>query len=268
MLESKSNPAKDPVILWLNGGPGCSSLYGLLTQWGSKILDGKGNLKKNDANLNEKATILFLDQPVNVQPNNVGFSWSYPGTAARPAPPRVETSAQAAVDVVAFLEQFRRTPFGYVAPPGGNLGKFATQDLHIAGESYAGHYIPAIGAEILRQAALQPAPSPLLRTLNVKSFIIGNPWTDATVQHPSNVDYVCDPQYGTSGKATLTAQQCADWRASLPNCLAAINTCRTNLQNGAIQTGCNLVDGQCQLTGAYNFWEVSLTFLCFLKFDL
>jgi len=64
LFESRSNPSTDPLIIWLNGGPGASSLISLFLENGPfRILDDL-TLVENAFSWNNKANIVFVDHPV------------------------------------------------------------------------------------------------------------------------------------------------------------------------------------------------------------
>jgi len=112
-FESRNDPKNDPVVLWLNGGPGCSSLTGLFMELGPASIDKNIKVVHNPASWNSNASVIFLDQPVNV-----GYSYS-------DSP--VSTTQAAGKDVYAFLTMFF-----------DKFPEYASQDFHITGESYAG----------------------------------------------------------------------------------------------------------------------------------
>jgi cathepsin A (carboxypeptidase C) len=60
-FESQTNPDNDPLVLWLNGGPGCSSMIGMLYENGPfTFTPNTINLKINEYAWNMKANILYL----------------------------------------------------------------------------------------------------------------------------------------------------------------------------------------------------------------
>uniref|UniRef100_A0A914N1Q5 Uncharacterized protein n=1 Tax=Meloidogyne incognita TaxID=6306 RepID=A0A914N1Q5_MELIC len=70
--ESQGNPKTDPLVLWLNGGPGCSSLGGLSNELGPYLLNKDGKtLRQNPYSWNKYASIIFLESPAWV-----GFSYN------------------------------------------------------------------------------------------------------------------------------------------------------------------------------------------------
>ncbi|KAJ6570924.1 serine carboxypeptidase [Mycena vulgaris] len=204
-FESRSSPSSDPLIMWLNGGPGCSSMMGLLFELGPCSIQQSENgtvfTAHNEYSWNKQANIIFLDQPANV-----GYSFSSNKTA-----PVTDTPA-AAHDVYAFLQLFVRRFDQYAALP-----------FHLAGESYAGHLVPHIGSVVYQKnKELIQAPSSGLRRINLESLMIGNGLTDPLIQMPSVVEYACDGLYAVF---TPDSRQCRTLRRRAPVCEQLIKAC-------------------------------------------
>ena len=73
--KSRANPDTDPLIIWFNGGPGCSSLIGNLSEHGPWIIpeppgdsmdDIHYQFKRNPWSWNNEASVLYIDQPAGV----------------------------------------------------------------------------------------------------------------------------------------------------------------------------------------------------------
>ncbi|KAF3936993.1 hypothetical protein ABW19_dt0209182 [Dactylella cylindrospora] len=187
-FESRSNPATDPVVLWLNGGPGCSSLTGLFMELGPSSVKKDGTLKWNPNSWNNNASVIFLDQPVNV-------GYSYSGGS-------VSNTVAAGKDVYALLTLFFE-----------QFPEYSSQEFHIAGESYAGHYIPVFASEILSHKK---------RNINLKSILIGNGLTDGLTQYEYYEPMAC----GKGGyPAVLSDSDCQGMKSAYPRCASMISGC-------------------------------------------
>jgi carboxypeptidase C (cathepsin A) len=66
-FDSQRDPDNDPVILWLNGGPGCSSLIGMVYENGPFVfLPDSTELVPNEHAWNKKANLLYITSPQGV----------------------------------------------------------------------------------------------------------------------------------------------------------------------------------------------------------
>jgi cathepsin A (carboxypeptidase C) len=176
------------VVLWLNGGPGCSSLTGLFFELGPSSIDKNIKLHRNPFSWNANASVIFLDQPVNV-------GYSYSGGS-------VSNTVAAGKDVYALLTLFFE-----------QFPEYAKQDFHIAGESYAGHYIPVFASEIMSHKN---------RNINLKSVLIGNGLTDGLTQYEYYRPMAC----GDGGyPAVLGEGECQSMDNALPRCQSLIQNC-------------------------------------------
>lgn len=67
-FESRHDPQTDPLVIWLSGGPGCSSALALFSENGPYhvVRDRRGpgvHLELNPYSWNTNATVVWLDQP-------------------------------------------------------------------------------------------------------------------------------------------------------------------------------------------------------------
>ena len=72
-VESQADPATDPVVLWLNGGPGCSSMEGFMAEHGPLHLNDDDTISMNPYAWNQKANMIYMEAPIGV-----GFSKGSP----------------------------------------------------------------------------------------------------------------------------------------------------------------------------------------------
>ncbi|TKR94728.1 hypothetical protein L596_008982 [Steinernema carpocapsae] len=67
LVESKNKPDTDPVVLWLQGGPGCSGFAGAFEEMGPFYVNKDGQtLYENVYAWNNRANFLFFESPVGV----------------------------------------------------------------------------------------------------------------------------------------------------------------------------------------------------------
>ncbi|GAM87211.1 hypothetical protein ANO11243_052330 [Dothideomycetidae sp. 11243] len=147
------------TVLWLNGGPGCSSLDGAMLELGPYRVEGD-NLRLLNGSWDEYANLVFVDQPV-------GTGFSYVDTNSY-----LHELDQVADHMKIFLEKY------FAIFP-----EHSADDLYIAGESYAGQYIPYIAKAILDRNKKAGKP------WNLKGIMIGNGWIAPNEQYLAYLPY-------------------------------------------------------------------------------
>ncbi|TYG92614.1 hypothetical protein ES288_A11G045900v1 [Gossypium darwinii] len=160
-VEAETDPASKPLVLWLNGGPGCSSLgVGAFSENGPFRPNGEF-LVKNDYSWNREANMLYLETPIGV-----GFSYS------------TNTSSYEAVDD----EITARDNLVFLQNWYNKFPNYRHRDLYITGESYAGHYIPQLAKLMVEFNKKQ-------NLFNIKGIALGNPVMEFSTDFNSRAEY-------------------------------------------------------------------------------
>ncbi|XBI63596.1 hypothetical protein VPH35_043974 [Triticum aestivum] len=156
-FEATHDVSNKPLVLYLNGGPGCSSLgYGALEELGPLLIQkGTPELRLNPHAWNKRKSALL-------------------GATCRRRILLHEHHRRS--------REIRRRPRWYRFP------QFKGHDFYIAGESYAGHYVPHLAEKIVEQNKKVPKS----RHINFKGFMIGNAAIDEASDERGMVDYAWD----------------------------------------------------------------------------
>lgn len=167
LIEAPLNrgPNLRPLVLWLNGGPGCSSIaYGASEEIGPFRIrpDGK-SLFLNRYAWNNLANILFLDSPAGV-----GFSYCNKTTDLYTFGDQ-KTAEDAYIFLVKWFERFPQ---------------YKHREFYIAGESYAGHYVPQLAQLVYQRNKGIDKP-----VINFKGFMVGNGVTDDYHDYVGTFEY-------------------------------------------------------------------------------
>ncbi|KAJ2797224.1 hypothetical protein H4R20_005259 [Coemansia guatemalensis] len=206
-FEARNSPKRKeaPLILWMNGGPGCSSSTGMLMELGPCRPDkGGASVSPHKYGWDDQAHVIFLDQPLNV-----GFSYGSD----------VFNSIAAGKDVYSFLQLFYHS-----------FPEYSKSELHIFGESYGGHYVPAT-AKAIHETNLEFSQKQSLgvlstaekqkRVLPLTSIGIGNGLTDPLIQYKYYSTMACNSTYDP----VLSKSQCDEMDRSYPTCARLIDAC-------------------------------------------
>jgi len=166
-VQSMDDPIHDPLLLWFNGGPGCSSMLGFFQEHGPWIIDdGEDFIKENPYPWNMRANVVYIESPAGV-----GYSWAKNRDTVSYTDETQSDDLYKAL--VSFYEKFPT---------------FKGHDLYITGESYAGIYVPYLAKQIVDHNALAATDSDVMY-INLKGIAVGNGVTDFNIDvEPSQPD--------------------------------------------------------------------------------
>ncbi|XP_033755700.1 lysosomal protective protein-like [Pecten maximus] len=151
-LESQNNPHTDPVVLWMNGGPGCSSDLGLLSEHGPFRINSDGKtVYYNSYSWNTVANMIYLEAPAGV-----GYSYS-------PDKDYKTDDDQVALDNHLALKHF------FLKFP-----EYKANEFFVTGESYGGIYVPTLSARLVDDSSF-----------NFQGFVVGNGLSDGEMNTDS-----------------------------------------------------------------------------------
>ncbi|KAF3577498.1 hypothetical protein DY000_02033660 [Brassica cretica] len=152
-IKSENNPQEDPLLIWLTGGPGCSSIFGLLFENGPLALKFE---VYNGSIPSLVSTTYSWTKPVGS-----GFSYS-----RTPLVDKISDTGEVK-RIHEFLQKWL-----------SKHPKFYANPFYVAGDSYSGMVVPPVVQEISEGNYICCKP-----LINLQGYILGNPVTDTKLEH-------------------------------------------------------------------------------------
>lgn len=217
LFESRNDPATDPWIIWMSGGPGCSSQLALFAENGPyQVQDG--NLTLNPWSWNRKATVVWVDQPV-------GTGFSYGGLDHD----EIEVGSDMKEFILGLMDKY---------------AQLEDLDLYIFGESYAGHYVPVVADAVVDEPRVRLAGAGIGNGLTMPEiqykYYVPFATQHDLVSEPvlglmKGVEKVCEPLIEQCNRANASV---VEWNT----CLNAYVTCNFGEVTPVQSTGVNVYD--------------------------
>lgn len=196
-VESQADPSTDPLLIWFNGGPGCSSMLGWSQEHGPYVIEsGDTTFHKNEWSWNTNANVLYIESPA-------GVGFSYCGT---PEDCTFNDDTSAQDNLTAVLAWFDKFP------------EFKEHPLYISGESYAGIYVPYLTWQIDQYNVAHASDDSVFKP-NLKGFAVGNGVTN--LYYDSQNAYVemgyWHSLYSQELRDNFVAHNCDFYGKGMPN---------------------------------------------------
>ncbi|TMW66301.1 hypothetical protein Poli38472_004066 [Pythium oligandrum] len=205
-VESTNEPATDPLVLWLTGGPGVSSMTALLTENGPCSVNEDLTTTTNPYSWSTTANMIWLDQPTGV-----GFSYS---TTSEDDDKDEENVGE---NIYWFLQGFL-----------DKHPEFEGREFYITGESYGGHYVPGAAHYIWKQSKNESAIES--KRINLQGVAIGNGLTNPIIQY----EHYVDQAFNSYNISMLNDEQIEQMRKDQIECIELTKQCQADPKNGTI----------------------------------
>ncbi|KAL8990839.1 MAG: hypothetical protein Q9177_000605 [Variospora cf. flavescens] len=258
-IEARTNASSAPLTVFINGGPGSSSMVGLFQEAGPcavvEIAEGKFGTQARDWGWDRSSNVIFIDQP-----NQVGFSFDQrvngslnlldtkvtsPASTAPAGQPEytylngtfssndgissANTTEIAARTIWHMLQAFLGT-FSQYNPAGtSNNMQSGPVGINLFTESYGGKFGPLFAAHFESQNALRRAGKlPKNRTLEIRLASLGimQGCVDDLVQAKFYPIFANNNTYGIKALSLVDQQNAASSYLSMNGCQQQIQSCR------------------------------------------